>query len=97
MMCMGKYTVSDVEMQDCIKQIKAILHIEDDNPNFLGELKDAAQEVWRDNPGITFEEWRHTLIEQYPAEIVDALGIDEKEVDSQLFLLWKEINVNKAF
>ena len=52
MMCMGKYTVSDEEMQDCIKQIKAILHIEDDDPNFLGELKDAAQEVWQDNPGI---------------------------------------------
>lgn len=94
---MGKYTVSDEEMQDCIKQIKAILHIEDDDPNFLGELKDAAQEVWQDNPGIMFEEWRHTLIEQYPAEIVDALGIDEKEVDSQLFELWKEINANKAF
>lgn len=87
---MGKYTVSDEELQDCIKQIKAILHIEDDDPNFLGELKDAAQEVWNDNPGITFEKWRHTLMEQYPTEIVDALGTDEKEVNSQLYELWKE-------
>lgn len=87
---MGKYTVSDEEMQDCIKQIKAILHIEDDDPNFLRELKDAAQEVRNDNPGITFEKWRHMLMEQYPAEIVDALGTDEKEVNSQLYELWKE-------
>lgn len=77
-------------MQDCIKQIRAILHIEVDEPNFPGELKDAAQEVWQDNPGITFEEWRHTLMEQYPTEIVDALGTDEKEVNSQLYELWKE-------
>lgn len=88
---MGKYIVSDEELQDCIKQIKAILHIEDDVPNFLGELKDAAQEVWQDNPGATFEEWRHTLIEQYPTEIVDALGTDEKEVNSKLYELWKEV------
>lgn len=87
---MGEYTVSDEEMQDCIKQIRAILHIEVDEPNFPGELKDAAQEVWQDNPGITFEEWRHTLMEQYPTEIVDALGTDEKEVNSQLYELWKE-------
>ena len=87
---MGEYTVSDEEMQDCIKQIRAILHIEVDEPNFPGELKDAAQEVWQDNPGITFEEWRHTLMEQYPTEIVDALGTDEKEVNSRLYELWKE-------
>ena len=87
---MGEYTVSDEEMQDCIKQIRAILHIEVDEPNFPGELKDAAQEVWQDNPGITFEEWRHTLMEQYPTEIVDALGTDEKEVNSQLYELWEE-------
>ena len=87
---MGKYTVSDEEMRDCIKQIKAILHIEDDDPNFLGELKDAAQEVLQDNSGATFEEWRHTLMEQYPTEIVDALGTDEKEVNSRLYELWEE-------
>ena len=88
---MGKYTVSDEELQDCLKQIKAILHIEDDDPNFLEELKDAAQEVWQDNPGTTFEEWRHTLIVQYPTEIVDALGTDEKEVNSRLYELWEEV------
>lgn len=70
--------------------LKAIKQVEDDDPNFLGELKDAAQEVWQDNPGATFEEWRHTLMEQYPTEIVDALGTDEKEVNSRLHEIWKE-------
>lgn len=87
---MGKYTVSDEELQDCIKQIKAILHIEDDDPDFLGELKDAAQEIAQGNPCITFEEWRHMLMEQYPTEIVDALGTNEEEVNSRLHEIRKE-------
>lgn len=80
----------DKELMKLGMLLKAIKQVEDDDPNFLGELKDATQKVWRDNPGITFEEWRHTLMEQYPAEIVDALGTDEKEVNSQLYGLWKE-------
>lgn len=87
---MGKYTVSDEELQDCLKQIKAILHIEDYDPDFLGELKEAAQEIVQGNSCITFEEWRHTLMEQYPTEIVDALGTDEEEVNSRLYELWEE-------
>ena len=81
----------DKELVKLAMLLKAVKQLQDDDPNFLGELKDAAQEVWQDNPGITFEEWRHTLIEQYPAEIVDALGTDEKEVNSQLYELWKEV------
>lgn len=87
---MGKYTVSDEELQDCLKQIKAILHIEDDVPDFLGELKEAALDVMNGNPGITFEEWKCALMEQYPTEIVDALGTNQEEVKSRLCEIWKE-------
>lgn len=67
----------------------AVNKLHEDDINFLGELKDAAQEVLQDNPGATFEEWRHTLMEQYPAEIVDALGTNEEEVNSRLYEIWK--------
>lgn len=88
MMCMGKYTVSDEEMQDCIKQIKAILHIEDDDPNFLGELKEAAWNILHENPGTDFGDWQMMLIEQYPTEVVDALGTNPPEVFAELSDWW---------
>lgn len=85
---MGKYTVSDEEMQDCIKQIKAILHIEDDDPNFLGELKEAAWNILHENPGTDFGDWQMMLIEQYPTEVVDALGTNPPEVFAELSDWW---------
>lgn len=88
MMCMGKYTVSDEEMQDCIKQIKAILHIEDDDPNILGELKEAAWNILHENPGTDFGDWQMMLIEQYPTEVVDALGTNPPEVFAELSDWW---------
>lgn len=85
---MGKYTVSDEEMQDCIKQIKAILHIEDDDPNILGELKEAAWNILHENPGTDFGDWQMMLIEQYPTEVVDALGTNPPEVFAELSDWW---------
>ena len=62
----------------------------DDVPDFLGELKEAAQDVLNGNPDITFEEWKCALMEQYPTEIVDALGTNQEEVKLRLCEIWKE-------
>ena len=41
---------------------------------FYAELKDAAWNILHENPGTDFGDWQIMLIEQYPTEVVDALG-----------------------
>lgn len=52
---------------------------EEDEPDFLAELKDAAWNVLHENPGCEYDEWVQTLVEEFPAEVVDALGTDPEE------------------
>lgn len=54
-----------------------------------GELQDAAFEYLLLNPGSDFGDWRQGLIEQYPAEVVDALGNNPDEVFAELSDLWE--------
>ncbi len=54
----------------------------------MDELKAAAFEFLFLNPGSGFSDWRQGLIEQYPAEVVDALGSDPNEVYPALADLW---------
>lgn len=53
------------------------------------ELKEAAFEYLLLNPGSEFSDWRQGLIEQYPAEVVDALGTDPEEAYVGLADLWE--------
>lgn len=53
------------------------------------ELKDAAFEFLLLNPGSEFGDWQNGLIEQYPAEVVDALGNNPTEVLAELSDLWE--------
>lgn len=56
--------------------------------NFNAELKEAAWNVLHENPGCDFDEWRQALIEQYPTEVVDALGSDPFEASASLADMW---------
>ena len=56
---------------------------------FLDELKTAAFEYLLLNPGSEFGDWRKGLIEQYPAEVVDALGNNPYRVNADLADLWE--------
>lgn len=62
---------------------------EEDTPDFLQELKDAAWNVVWENAGIAHTEWIDTLIRQYPAEVVDAFGTNPSEVYHKLADLWE--------
>lgn len=46
----------------------------DDEVDFYEELKEAAWNILHENPGTDFGDWQDMLIEQYPTEVVDALG-----------------------
>lgn len=54
----------------------------------MDDLKAAAFEYLLLNPGSEFGDWREGLIEQYPAEVVDALGNNPHEVYSALADMW---------
>lgn len=53
------------------------------------ELREAAWNVLHENPGTDFELWKQLLLEQYPAEVIDVLGINEKKVMEQLHDWWE--------
>ena len=47
----------------------------DEASDFYAELKEAAWNILHENPGTDFGDWQMMLIEQYPTEVVDALGL----------------------
>lgn len=62
----------------------------DGDPNYcLDALKEAAWDILRENPGSDFGDWQRSLIEQFPAETVDALGADPEEVHAALADWWE--------
>lgn len=60
----------------------------DDEPIFFNELKHASWNILYENPGTDYSDWIAMLTEQYPAEVVDALGSDPNEVYPALADLW---------
>ncbi len=61
---------------------------DEDEPDFYEELKQCAWNVLRENPGYSFDEWVQTLMEQYPAEVVDAIGSHPAETYASLADMW---------
>lgn len=55
---------------------------------FWSELKQAGWNILHENPGTECGDWIAMLIEQYPTEVVDALGTNPMEVEAQLCDLW---------
>ena len=62
---------------------------DDDFLDFKQELKEAAWNVLHDNPGSDYSDWEQTLLEQYPTEVVDALGTSPEDVFAQLADWWE--------
>lgn len=55
---------------------------------FEKDLKDAAWNVLRENPGCDCSDWIDILIRQYPTEVVDTLGNNPPEVYAELTNWW---------
>jgi len=55
----------------------------------MDELRAAAFEYLLLNPGSEFGDWQQGLIQEYPTEVVDALGNNPSEVNADLADLWK--------
>ena len=55
----------------------------------MDELKDAAFEYLLLNPGSDFGDWQQGLIQEYPTEVVGALGSNPGEVYADLADLWE--------
>ncbi len=68
--------------------LNAVEAIEDEEPDFYAVLKEAAWNVLHENPGFGFDEWVQTLMEQYPSEVVDAIGAHPAEAYASLADMW---------
>ena len=60
----------------------------DEDVDFYAELKEAAWNILHENPGTDFGDWQNMLIEQYPTEVVDALGTNPFDVFAELSDWW---------
>ena len=60
----------------------------DEESDFYAELKEAAWNILHENPDTDLENWKMMLIEQYPTEVVDALGTNPPEVFAELSDWW---------
>lgn len=61
---------------------------EEEAPDFYADLKEAAWNILHENPGTDFGDWQMMLIEQYPTEVVHALGTNPPEVFAELSDWW---------
>ena len=87
-------------MDKDLKKLKilmnAINEVEEENQeeefneasDFYADLKEAAWNILHENPGTDFGDWQMMLIEQYPTEVVDALGTNPPEVFAELSDWW---------
>lgn len=64
----------------------------DEVSDFYADLKDAAWNILHENPGTDFGDWQMMLIEQYPTEVVDALGTNPPEVFAELSDWWDSMD-----
>lgn len=78
----------DKELDKLRLLLNAVEAIDEDEPDFYGELKQCAWNVLHENPGYDFQEWVQTLIEEYPSEVVDALGSHPAETYALLADMW---------
>jgi hypothetical protein len=62
----------------------------------MEELKAAAFEFLRLNPGSEFGDFQQGLIDDYPAEVVDALGNNPNEVFADISDLWESDYLDPA-
>ena len=63
----------------------------DDEVDFNAELQEAAWNILHENPDTDLENWKMMLVEQYPTEVVDALGTNPPEVFAELSDWWESM------
>ena len=92
-----QFNVLDKEMRECSRELRALLDIkswdsscvyDEDEPDFYGILKECAWNILHENPGTEFGDWVTMLIEQYPTEVVDAIGSNPAETYAALTDMW---------
>lgn len=66
--------------------------MKDIETEFIEDLYEASRNVLLEHPGCDMESWMEFLFEEYPTEVVDALGVDEDEVMDNLREIWREIS-----
>lgn len=82
----NKYKVSDEEIASLVEALDEML--DEEEPDLYGDLKEAAWNVLHENPGYGFDEWVQALIEQYPTEVMDAIGSHPAETYASLADMW---------
>lgn len=76
--------------------LNAVESLDDKEPDFLGELKEAAWDILHEEPGCEFGDWQSILVERYPTEVVDTLGCDPEYVYSALADWWECMDYEDA-
>ena len=84
----NKYEISDEEMASLVDALDNML--DDEEPDFYGDLKEAAWNVLHENPSIDMDEWIDILMRQHPTEVVDAIGSHPAETYASLCELWDD-------
>lgn len=80
------YNISDEEMESLLNALNEML--DEEEPDFYGELKQCAWNILHENPGTEFGDWMNMLIEQYPTEVMDAIGSHSAEAYASLTDMW---------
>lgn len=80
--------MEDKELDKLRMLLNAVESLDEDEPDFFAELKEAGWNILHENPGYGFDEWVQTLMEQYPTEVVDAIGSHPAEAYASLSDMW---------
>ena len=86
----------DIALQKLDLLMRSIEKAKQENDETLDELKAAAFEVLRLNPGCEQSDWTKILVEQYGTEVVDAYGKDPAEAYASLEALWESPYLDKV-
>ena len=81
-------TMEDKELDKLRMLWQAVESLDEDEPDFYAELKEAGWNILHENPGTEFGDWVTMLMEQYPTEVVDAIGSHPAEAYASLSDMW---------
>lgn len=78
------------ELEKLRMLFNAVQSLDEEEPDFYGELKQCAWNVLHENPGTDMDEWIDILMRQYPTEVVDAIGSHPAETYASLCEMWQD-------
>lgn len=89
-------TKEDIALRKLDLLMRSINKAQQETDDTLEELKAAAFEVLRLNPGCEQSDWANILVGQYGTEVVDAYGKDPAEAYASLEDLWESPYLDEA-